>query len=77
MRPDYHRGQHEKANKRRCRHRAGRAVFAFEAAAPQGRIDFDNGGTPGRNAPAVERPEMRTVTYPSADKAQTRKAGVG
>jgi hypothetical protein len=35
-------------------------VWAFEreAAAPQRRIDLSDGGAPGRNVPAVERPEM-------------------
>ena len=54
-----------------------RAVRASKAAAPQRRIDLGNGGTPSRNIPAVERPEMHALAQPLADEAQPRNPGMG
>ena len=53
------------------------AAFAGEAAAPQRRIDLGDGRTPGRNVPAVERPEMHARPEPLADEAQPGNPGMG
>ena len=54
-----------------------RAVGTGEAVAPQRWIDLGDGGTPGRNVPAVERPEMDSATQPLAHEAQPRNPGMG
>ncbi len=53
-----------------------RAPIAGEAAAPQRRIDLDDGGTPRRNLAAVEGPEVNPVAQPPADKGQPGNAGM-
>ncbi len=53
-----------------------RAPIAGEAAAPQRRINLDDGGTPRRNLPAVKGPEVNPVAQPPADKGQPGNAGM-
>ena len=53
-----------------------RAVRASEAVVPQSGIDLGNGGAPGRNVPAVERPEVHALAQPLADVAEPRNTGM-
>jgi len=53
------------------------AALVREAARPQGRIDLGNRRMPGRNVPAVERPEMHTLPELPPDEAQPRNPGMG
>ena len=54
-----------------------RSPLLGEAAAPQRRIDLGNCRTPGRDFPAVERPEVDAGPEPLADKAQPGNPGMG
>ena len=53
-----------------------RPVLTSKAATPKCRIDLGYSGTPSRNVPAVERPEMHTLTELLADEAQPRNSGM-
>jgi hypothetical protein len=53
------------------------ALTPGEAARPQCRIDFRDGGSAGRYGPPVERPEMHARLELLADEAQPRDAGMG
>ena len=53
------------------------ASLAGEAARPQRRIDLGDGGSAGRNVPAVEGPEMDARPKPLPDEAQPWNASMG
>ena len=55
----------------------GVAAFGGEGAVPEGGVDFCDDGAVGRRFPAVEGPEMESVTELLAEVAQPWEAGVG
>ena len=54
----------------------GVAAIAWEAVAPQCRINLNDCRFARRHLPPIERPEMNSISNAFAEKAQPRNAGV-
>jgi hypothetical protein len=52
-------------------------AFASEATVSQRGIDLGDYGAPGRNIPAIERPEMHALADTLADEPQPGDAKIG
>src|SRR5207237_4057557 len=52
-------------------------ALAGKVAAPQRRIDLGDRGSPARNVPSVERPEMHAAAQLPANEAKPGNSGMG